>query len=139
MTIAMYGTSPPKSLVGVGRNAGTGCEWFAGNTAPVRSAPAMTPGLAGQIDGGEVHQADAPAKPSSLAIVFIASMQNAMCSSRSTPRSAAPLMMSSRLTLRAKALSFIFLRTDLASTSASDLLGLTSAEAVMKPEISSQA
>jgi hypothetical protein len=28
-------------------------------------------------------------------------------------------------------LSFIFLRTDLASTSASDLFGLTSAEAVM--------
>ena len=53
--------------------------------------------------------------------------------------SAAPLMMSSRLTERAKALSFIFLRTDLASTSASDLLGLTRALAVMNPASSSQA
>src|SRR5262249_59959110 len=80
-----------------------------------------------------------PPSPKSAATIVIAAMQKAMCSSRSMPRSAAPLMMSSRLTLRAKALSFIFLRTDLASTSASDLLGLTSAEAVMKPEISSQA
>ena len=55
---------------------------------------------------------------------FRASMQKAMCSSRSTPRAAAPLMMSSRFTLRAKALSFILFRTDLVSTSASDLPGL---------------
>src|SRR5881227_3757998 len=64
-----------------------------------------------------------PANPSSFATPFIASMQNAMCSSRSTPSAAAPWVMSSRLTLRAKALSFIFLRTDLASTSARDLPG----------------
>src|SRR5579864_498395 len=60
-------------------------------------------------------------------------MQNAMCSSRSTPRSRAPFTMSSRLTVRAKALSFIFLRTDFASTSANDFPGLTSAQAVMNP------
>src|SRR2546430_1098775 len=48
-----------------------------------------------------------PSSPNSFAIPFIASMQNAICSSKSTPNSAAPLVMSLRLTLRAKALSFI--------------------------------
>src|SRR5207244_4256804 len=57
-----------------------------------------------------------PSSPSLSAIGFRASMQKLMCSSRSTPRSVAPLMMSSRFTLRAKALSFILFRTDLAST-----------------------
>src|SRR5207253_9753795 len=59
-----------------------------------------------------------PSSPNSFAIPFIASMQNAICSSKSTPNSTAPLVMSLRLTLRAMALSFIFFRTDLASTSA---------------------
>ena len=58
-------------------------------------------------------------------------MQNVICSSRSMPRSAAPLTMSSRLTERAKALSFIRFRIDFASTSASDLVGFTSAVAVI--------
>src|SRR5262249_28475834 len=84
-------------------------------------------------------QREAPASPKSPAIPLIAWIQKAMCSSRSTPISAAPLMMSSRFTLRANALSFIFLRTDLASTSANDLLGFTSALAVMNPASSSQA
>ena len=86
-----------------------------------------------------VTRAGMPSNPSSFATVFIASMQNAMCSSRSTPKSAAPFTMSSRCTLRAKALSFIFFRTDLASTSASDFPGFTSAQAVMNPASSSQA
>src|SRR2546428_12208393 len=47
--------------------------------------------------------------------------------------------MSSRFTLRANALSFIFFRTDFASTSASDFPGFTSAHAVMNPASSSQA
>src|ERR1035437_4506318 len=88
---------------------------------------------------GSVFGGSFAASPSSPAIPLIASMQNAMCSSRSTPRPAAPLIMSSRLTERAKALSFMRFRTDLASTSASDLLGLISAVAVMKPASSSQA
>src|SRR2546421_11604328 len=46
-----------------------------------------------------------PSSPNSFAIPFIASMQNAICSSKSTPSSAAPLVMSLRLTLRANALS----------------------------------
>ena len=57
-------------------------------------------------------------------MVFIASMQNAMCSSRSTPISAAPLMMSSRLTERAKALSFIFFLTELGIHLRQRLVGL---------------
>src|SRR5581483_819539 len=91
------------------------------------------------------HHADSagvaalPSRPNSPAMVFIASMQVVMCWSRSMPNSAAPRVMSSRLTLRAKALSFIFLRTERASTSASDLLGLTSVMAVMNPASSSQA
>src|SRR5207302_1280657 len=47
--------------------------------------------------------------------------------------------MSSRLTLRANALSFIFFLTDFASTSARDFPGFTSAHAVMNPASSSQA
>ena len=47
--------------------------------------------------------------------------------------------MSSRFTFRANALSFIRLRTDFTSTSASDLPGLISATAVMNPASSSQA
>ena len=47
--------------------------------------------------------------------------------------------MSSRLTARAKALSFIFFSTPFTSTSRIDLVGLTSAHAVRKPASSSQA
>src|SRR5580698_10570187 len=74
-----------------------------------------------------------PSNPNLSAMPCNVPMQNAMCSSRSTPRAAAPLTMSSRFTLRAKALSFIRFRTDFASTSASDFPGLTSAQAVMNP------
>jgi len=80
-----------------------------------------------------------PSNPSSFAMGFNASMQHPMCSSKSTPRSAAPTIMSSRFTLRAKALSFILFRTDLVSTWASDLPGLINATAVMNPASSSQA
>src|SRR6266568_7279231 len=53
-----------------------------------------------------------PSSPNSLAVPFMASIQNAMCSSRSTPRSAAPVVMSLRLTLRARlCLSSFFGRT----------------------------
>ncbi len=65
--------------------------------------------------------------------------RNAMCSSRSNPNRRRRPLMSSRFTLRANALSFIFFRTDLASTSASDLPGFTRAQAVMNPASSSQA
>ena len=43
-------------------------------------------------------------------------MQKTICSSRSTPRSAAPRVMSSRLTAAANEACFIFLRTPLASS-----------------------
>src|ERR1017187_10078394 len=80
-----------------------------------------------------------PSNPSLSAIPCSASMQKAMCSSKSTPRAAAPLTISSRFTLRAKALSFIRFRTDFASTSANDFPGLIRATAVMDPGSSSQA
>ena len=44
--------------------------------------------------------------PRSAARPFMASTQKAMCSSRSTPSSCAPLRMSSRLTLRANAFNY---------------------------------
>src|ERR1035438_5162080 len=77
--------------------------------------------------------------PSSPARFFIASMQKAMCASRSTPSPAAPWITSARLTPRAKALSFIFLRTLGTSTSAMALVGFTNAHAVRNPASSSQA
>src|SRR4029077_3482281 len=78
-------------------------------------------------------------RPSSCAIGFKASRTNSTCSSKGIPRTSAPAMSSSRWTPRAKALSFIFLRTVFASTELSDLSGLTSAHAMMKPHISSTA
>ena len=66
-----------------------------------------------------------PARPSSAARACIALTQNAMCSFERTPSSCAPSMMSWRLTLRAKALSFIFFFTDATSTSNTLRVGLT--------------
>src|SRR5207249_11451336 len=99
---------------------------------------------AGVEDG--MHQQDSgpPAgahgfSPSSCAIGFRASRTNSTCSSKGTPSTSAPATSSSRCTPRAKALSFIFLRTVLASTALRDLSGLTRAQAMMKPHISSTA
>src|SRR4029077_10914754 len=77
--------------------------------------------------------------PSSCAIGFRASRTISTCSSKGMPSASAPATSSSRCTPRAKALSFIFLRTVLGSTALSDLSGLTSAHAMMKPHISSTA
>ena len=66
-----------------------------------------------------------PARPSSAARACIALMQKSTCSSNGTPSSSAPATMSWRLTLRAKALSFIFFLTDAASTSKTLRFGLT--------------
>ena len=52
-----------------------------------------------------------PASPSSPAILDIASITNWICSVKSTPRSAAPFWMSSRLTFAAKLFCFIFFFT----------------------------
>ena len=62
-----------------------------------------------------------------------------MCASRSTPSSCAPSITSSRFTPLANALSFIFFRTDFASTSWTLFVGFTSAVAVIRPESSSTA
>src|SRR5579875_2726628 len=80
-----------------------------------------------------------PARPSVSAILDIASITKAICSSRSTPSSAAPLTRSSRLTPAAKPLVFIFLRTEETSRPRMLLFGRTSAVAVTMPVISSQA
>ena len=69
----------------------------------------------------------------------MASITNWMCSSRSTPSSAAPSTTSSRFTPRANALSFIFFRTERASTSCTLRDGRTSAVAVIRPVSSSTA
>ena len=68
----------------------------------------------------------------------MARMQKSMCSSTSTPISAAPRIISSRLIARANALSFSFLRTLFASTSAMLRPGFTYEHAVRKPASSSQ-
>ncbi len=60
-------------------------------------------------------------------------------SSNSTPSSAAPWLMSSRLTLRANALSFNFLRTDGYWTRATSRPGWTIATAITNPVSSSRA
>src|SRR5437763_12664802 len=87
----------------------------------------------------EFHFHCTPARPIRSAISTSAPRRNVMCSSRSTPNSAAPLTMSSRLTLRANALSFSFFFTDAGFTSTIDLLGCTSAQAVRNPHSSSHA
>src|SRR6266851_3343376 len=78
-------------------------------------------------------------RPNSCAIGLSASRTISTCSSKGIPSASAPAMSSSRCTPRAKALSFIFLRTVLGSTELKDLSGLTSAQAMMKPHISSTA
>src|SRR5439155_24304048 len=100
-------------------------------------------------DGGarvedRVHQQDARAaahgfRPRSAAIGLSASRTFSTCSSKGMPSDSAPATSSSRWTPRAKALSFIFLRTVLGSTALRDLSGLTRAHAMMKPHISSTA
>src|SRR6266567_3401228 len=70
-----------------------------------------------------------PASPRAVAILDIAWITNAMCSSRSTPSSAAPLTRSSRLTPAAKPFVFIFLRTEETSRPVMLLLGRTRAVA----------
>src|SRR5438094_5367197 len=80
-----------------------------------------------------------PANPRTSAILDIAWIIKAICSSRSTPNSSAPLNKSSRFTPAAKPLVFIFLRTELASSPMILLLGRTSAVAVIIPVTSSQA
>src|SRR5216683_6111313 len=78
-------------------------------------------------------------RPNSCAIGLRASRTISTCSSKGIPSDSAPAMSSSRCTPRAKALSFIFLRTVLGSTALKDLSGLTRAQAMMKPHISSTA
>ena len=80
-----------------------------------------------------------PANPNASEFFCMAAMQKAMWSSSGTPSSSAPLVMSSRLTPLAKALSFIFLRTPATSTSWMDFVGLTREQAVRNPASSSQA
>ena len=70
-----------------------------------------------------------PARPSSAARACIARRQKPICSSSSTPSSEAPSTISSRLTPRANALSFIFLRTPATSTSWIEREGFTSVQA----------
>jgi len=86
-----------------------------------------------------VAQAVGPANPSRSATPLRAVMTSAVSSSKGTPRSSAPASIISRLTARANALSFIFLRTDDGSTSATRFDGRTSATAVTKPQSSSTA
>ena len=71
-------------------------------------------------------------------MVLIASMTNWMCSSKSTPNSAAPRMTSSRLTPLANPFDFIFFLT-LDAVRSPMPVGRRSAVAVMRPVISSQA
>lgn len=98
--------------------------------APNRAALAA---LVGQLEPG------APSSPRGPAIPVRAVTTSATRSSNGIPRSAAPASIISRLTARAKPLSFIFFRTAAASTSATRLLGRTSATAVTNPETSSTA
>ncbi|TMG69819.1 MAG: helix-turn-helix transcriptional regulator [Chloroflexi bacterium] len=81
----------------------------------------------------------APARPRASALSSRARTTSVTRSSNGTPRSSAPRSIISRLTARANALSFIFLRTDAASTSRTALDGFTSATAVTKPQSSSTA
>ena len=67
----------------------------------------------------------------------MACAQNSMCSSRSTLRSAAPLLMSLRFTAAAKLAGFSFLRTLLADIPI-NRSGRTIAQAVKKPHSSYQ-
>ena len=62
-----------------------------------------------------------------------------MCSVRPISSSTAPFRISSRLTERAKALSFSFFLTDLTSNPLIFLSGRTKLTAVIKPDSSSQA
>ena len=69
----------------------------------------------------------------------MASITNWMCSSSSTPRSAAPRVMSSRLTAAAKPFCFNFFFTLEAVMPADAVRAAPCATAVMKPASSSQA
>src|SRR5207253_2638007 len=63
------------------------------------------------------HGVVVPSRPRRRAASSNARTTSEMRSSNGTPISSAPFSIMSRLTARAKALSFIFFRTDLASTS----------------------
>jgi hypothetical protein len=65
-------------------------------------------------------------------------MRNATCSSKSTPSSSAPSRTSSRFTPAAKLGCFSFFFTDFGAMPSMPV-GLTSAQAAMKPESSSTA
>src|SRR6266403_250627 len=69
----------------------------------------------------------------------MAAMQKAMCSSMGTPSSSAPLRTSSRLTPRAKALSFSLRFTESGSTSKMLLPGLTSEQRVFERSLARDA
>src|SRR5207237_9729044 len=84
-------------------------------------------------------QAVGPARPRRSATWLNAATTSTTRSSNAIPRSSAPASIISRLTARANALSFIFLRTDDGSTSATRFDGRTSATAVTKPQSSSTA
>ncbi|HAF11750.1 MAG TPA: hypothetical protein DCK98_16965 [Chloroflexi bacterium] len=98
--------------------------------APTRAAAAA------RVTG---HVVVVPSRPRRSAASSIARTTSAMRSSNGTPMSSAPFSIMSRLTARAKALSFIFFRTDVASTSRTAFDGLTSATAVTNPQSSSTA
>ena len=94
---------------------------------------------AGTVAGPKNGTRRAPLRsPNSLAIPFIASMTNWMCSSRSTPKSAAPRITSSRFTPFANPFVFIFFLT-LDAVRSPIPVGRMSAVAVMRPVISSHA
>src|SRR3954470_6552441 len=72
------------------------------------------------------HVVVVPSRPRRSAASSTARTTSATRSSNGTAMSSAPFSIMSRLTARAKALSFIFLRTDVASTSRTAFDGLTS-------------
>src|SRR6185503_16687884 len=88
---------------------------------------------------GALHQLRRHHRPRSPAIVSMASRTNAMWASSSTPSSAAPFTMSSRLTFFANPMLFIFFFTESTWTSASFFSGVTSAHATRNPDSSSHA
>ena len=107
------------------------------STRNVETLAASEPAILVQYKDSRGHTSpwtpDPCSNPNSAAIGFIASMTNWMCSFNSTPKSEAPRSISSRLTVRANPLDFIFLRT-LEAVKSVMPAGLTSAAAVINPE-----
>ncbi|TMC76303.1 MAG: helix-turn-helix transcriptional regulator [Chloroflexi bacterium] len=98
--------------------------------APTRAAAAA------RLTG---HVVVVPSRPRRSAASSMARTTSATRSSNGMPISSAPFSIMSRLTARAKALSFIFFRTEVASTSRTAFEGFTSATAVTNPQSSSTA